>query len=291
MRLPPLSALRVFHEVGKCTSMRRAAAELNVTHTAVVRHMRELESWFGTKLVETTPGGTVLNAQGRRLHDLTQQGFELIAQATAEIRPPGQSSELRIWAAPGFATFWILPRLSQLQREMPRVAISLLPTEQTPSFGKGEADVEVRYGPRADENLISIEIVRPRVQVLASANWIAAHPEVQTAADLAKVPLVHERLHDDWRFWFEQAGVPVGTLSGPRVGVLPAVLEAVRRDQGPGLFPEPFIDEHILRGNLRPAVPEAPRLRPYVMVVHRDRIDDPAIRAFQRWLKSTLQDF
>lgn len=291
MRLPPLSALRVFFEVGNNPSIRRAAAELNVTHTAVVRQVKELEAWFGTKLVETTSSGTVLNAQGRRLHELSHQAFELIEQATAEIRPPGQSSELRIWASPGFATFWILPRLNELHRKLPRIAISLLPTYQRPSFSKGEADVEIRYGPRIDEDFINIEIVRPRVMALASDVWLSQNPKVNTLTALSRVPLIHTRDHHDWQMWFKLLSVPVKALSGSRVGALTAVLEAVQRHQGPGLFPEPLIDEHMLRGSLRPVVPDAPRMHPYFLVVHRDRANDPVVQDFQNWLMSSFEKY
>ncbi len=244
--------------------------------------------WFGARLVDTNSRGTALNAEGRRLHTYVSDAFDLIAQGAAELRPSGNAPELRVWAMPGFATFWILPRLAELQKVLPHATISLLPTDQAPLFEKGEADVEVRYGLRNDENLVNVELFRPKVRVLASARWIRDHPEVTAPEHLVGVQLVHERRRGGWSDWFTAVGVQHKVLQGPKLGVLPAVLEALHRDQGPGLIPEAFMDDHVVRNNLQSVVPDAPRLRPYVLVFHRDRAKDPVILRFAEWLKQSL---
>lgn len=291
MRLPPLNQIRVFHALGRSASIRSAAVELGVSHTAVARQIKELEAWFGVKLVETTAAGTVLNADGRRLHAHVHEAFELIERGTAEIRPPGQSRELRIWSAAGIATYWLVPRLHLLQSVLPRIAISLLPTEQSPSFEKGEVDVEVCYGERDGENLVSIDVVRPRAVVLASHKWIEANKEVTKPEHLARHKLLHERRRDDWNDWFAALGIDPGPLDGPRLGVLPAVVEALHRDLGAGLVPEPFVDEHLARGNLRQVIPEMPRLKSYSVVFHQSRTHDEAIQGFAKWLKDSFNGY
>lgn len=291
MRLPPLNHIRVYHALGRAASIRSAAIELGVSHTVVARQIKHLESWFGARLVEKTAAGTVLNADGRRLHAHVHRALELIERGTAEIRPPGQSGELRIWSAAGMATHWLVPRLHLLQRALPRIAISLLPTEQSPSFEKGEVDVEVCYGPRAGEDLIRIDVVRPRAVVLASNRWIDEHQAISKPADLSRLALLHERRRDDWSDWFAALGLDPGPLDGPRLGVLPAVVEALHRGLGPGLVPEPFVDEHLTRGNLRQVVDEMPRLKTYAVIFHQSRAQDETIRTFADWLKASFQGF
>jgi LysR family glycine cleavage system transcriptional activator len=261
---------------------------LNVTHTAVARHVKELETWFGVELVETNSKGTTLNAEGRRLHGYVSDAFSLIARGTAEIRPAGSSGGLRIWAMPGFATFWILPRLAELQRLLPRVTISLLPIDQIPSFDSDEADVAICFESQDSEDLVNVELIRPRVRVLASSRWIAQHPQINSPEALAEAELVHERRSEVWSEWFTVLGIRHQALRGPRLGVLPAVVEALHRDQGPGLIPEMFIDEHLLRNNLEPVVEHAPRLHPYILVYRRDRARDDVIMQFTAWLRESL---
>ncbi|HET7163462.1 MAG TPA: LysR family transcriptional regulator, partial [Rhodanobacteraceae bacterium] len=48
--LPSLNALRAFEAAARLESATRAAAELHVTHGAVSRHIRALETDLGTAL-------------------------------------------------------------------------------------------------------------------------------------------------------------------------------------------------------------------------------------------------
>src|SRR3954465_12862591 len=49
-RLPPLNALRCFGVAAKHLSFTKAAAELNVTHSAVSHQIKALEEWLGVPL-------------------------------------------------------------------------------------------------------------------------------------------------------------------------------------------------------------------------------------------------
>ncbi|WP_028602558.1 LysR substrate-binding domain-containing protein [Ottowia thiooxydans] len=289
LRIPPLTAVRSFFALGRHKSIRKAAAELDVTHTAVIRQVRILESWLGASLIETTSTGTSLNAQGLRFHNSLQSAFKIISDATAEIRPPGQTRELRICAPPGFATFWILPRLHEIQRQLPSVAFEIIPFEAH-RFDPNSFDVEIAYGDREGNALINIELIRPRMRVLASPAWIDSHPEVRNASDLMHVSLIHERLTDVWRAWFEALDLVPGRLAGPRVGALTTVLEAVHMHQGPGVFAQIFVDQPLTRGVLQPVVDDSPRVDAYRLVTTPERYADPVVKRFVEWLHASLDE-
>ena len=57
LRLPPLSSLRFFEAAGRCLSFKRAAAELNVTPSAVSHGIVGLEKALGTTLFVRGPRG------------------------------------------------------------------------------------------------------------------------------------------------------------------------------------------------------------------------------------------
>ena len=59
-RLPSLNALRAFEAAARLGSFTLAARELFVTHAAVSRHIRELESWLAVKLFTRTGRGVKL---------------------------------------------------------------------------------------------------------------------------------------------------------------------------------------------------------------------------------------
>jgi LysR family glycine cleavage system transcriptional activator len=62
--LPPLTLLRAFEAAGRAGSMRRGAEEAGLSHTVLSRQVRDLEHWFGRKLVRTSPRGVELTADG-----------------------------------------------------------------------------------------------------------------------------------------------------------------------------------------------------------------------------------
>ena len=49
-RLPPLNALHSFNVAAKHLSFTKAAAELNVTHSAISHQIKALEEWLGIAL-------------------------------------------------------------------------------------------------------------------------------------------------------------------------------------------------------------------------------------------------
>lgn len=62
-----LRALRYFHEVARCASLRQAAERLYVTPTAVSRQIEQLEHFFGTALIERGSPGDPPDGGGRVL--------------------------------------------------------------------------------------------------------------------------------------------------------------------------------------------------------------------------------
>ena len=52
MSLPPLNAIKAFEAAGRLENFSKAAAELNVTHSAVSQQIRGLEEQLGFDLFE-----------------------------------------------------------------------------------------------------------------------------------------------------------------------------------------------------------------------------------------------
>ncbi len=63
--LPPLNALRAFEAAGRHENFSRAAEELNVSHSAISRHVRGLEHRLGAALFRDLPRGLELTVEGR----------------------------------------------------------------------------------------------------------------------------------------------------------------------------------------------------------------------------------
>src|ERR1700722_14250363 len=77
-QLPPLTMVRAFEATGRMGTMRKAADDINVSHTVISRHVRNLEAWIGRKLVTAGPRGVVLTKEGELFFSTVTKAFQMI---------------------------------------------------------------------------------------------------------------------------------------------------------------------------------------------------------------------
>ncbi len=287
--LPPLTALRAFEAVARLGSVRKAAEELGVDHSAVSRHVRNLEAAVGVRLLAPGARGTEPTAEGRAFAEQAGLAFDVIAAATAALRPAGSRGELSIWCAPGLAVRWLMPRLKEVERLLPGREIVLRPTDQAPDLARGEADVEIRFGPRPAPGIKGEDLIAPRFFPVASPAFLAARAPVEAAADLATLPLVHEESREQWRRWLAAAGLdPVPPLEGPRLWYANVAIEAVLLGQGVALVNRLQVAPELADGRLVELLDTDIRIGAYVFQAGAEVWNDPVLVKLRRWLKAEL---
>lgn len=283
--LPPLSALRAFEAVVRLGSLRKAAEELGIDHSAVSRHLRNLEAALGLRLVESDGRGSRPTAEGRAYAEQAALAFDVIAQATAALRPAGSRGDLRIWCVPGLAVRWLMPRLAALERLIPDREIVLRPTDQAPDLLRGEADAEIRFGVRAAPGVRGEDLVVPRFFPVASPAFLSDRPPVATAADVARLPLIHEDTREQWRGWLRRAGLdPVPPLDGPRLWYANVAIEAALMGQGAALVNRLQVAPELADGRLVELLSTDIRIGAYVFQASAERWNEPALGRLRRWL-------
>ncbi|MCO8028762.1 LysR family transcriptional regulator [Brevundimonas diminuta] len=122
--LPSLNALRAFEAMARTGSATRAAAELNVTHSAVSRQVKALETQLGLRLFEGPRHALTLTEAGRGLLPGLTVAFDQIAAAVAEAR--GDGRDLNVAANASLAVKWLIPRLADFNRLYPQVRVHLV---------------------------------------------------------------------------------------------------------------------------------------------------------------------
>lgn len=288
-RLPPLSMLRAFEAVGRLSSMRKAAADLGVCHTVVSRHVRNLEEWLGARLVDAGPRGIVLTEEGRMYFRAAADAFDLLAAATAELRPASARGFLRIWCVPGLAARWLAPRLADLQAALPGVEIVLKATTEMPDFTHREADAALHFGaqPATDGRALLLE--HSRLFPVAAPAWVASRGPITGLADLEGARLIHEESRDQWRRWFEAAGHrPTGDLAGPRLWYASSALDAAVAGQGVALATRLQAADEIVAGRLVELLDTDVRLGDYWFLAAPGRWADPVVARFRAWVGAAI---
>lgn len=286
-RLPPLVALRAFHALGVTGSVRLAGDALSVSHTVISRHVQNLEAALGVKLVEPAGRGLTLTPEGARFHAAIDAPLYAIANAAAA---PHQGPTLTIRCIPGFANARVVPRLVDLQRELPHRDVIFQPMLSRPVLDTVEVDVEIVYrldgdfAPPLRGELLS----RPRLFPVMSGGMLTRLGRPHRPEDFLLLPLVHDHSPELWRRWLRAMGVS-GNPVGPCLGTLHLAIEAARLGQGVAMANEQLVARDIETGRLIELCQSDIRPYGYYLVAEAGRWDDPDISTVRNWFRDISQ--
>jgi LysR family glycine cleavage system transcriptional activator len=219
-RLPPLNALKAFEAAARLSSFSRAAGELNVTHAAISRHVRGLETDLRAKLFDRTGRGVELTEAGQALAAGLTEGFDVIAAATSRFaRPSRRTRRLSVTSDVSFAALWLVPRLGKFTTLHPDIELVIDPNHRLVDFAKEDIDLGVRYGNGEWPGVEISKLADAELMLVCSPEFLRANP-LSAPAELDGSLLIQETAKECWEAWLAAAGisdcvVPLGpTLNG-----------------------------------------------------------------------------
>lgn len=249
-RLPPLNALRAFESAARHNSFTGAAAELNVSHAAISRHVRSLEARLGVILFNRASRGVELTSAGSEYLRAVSAAFDDIAEATDALAEPGEP-QVRVSAHPAFAARWLLRRLDRFREANPGYAVALDATPRLVDLARDEADLAIcngeRMGPRTTEDLLA----RSRLYPVCAPGLLDSRAG-PAAGDLRNFALLHDEADGStWRRWFEAAGVDhAGPIRGMRILESGLAIDAAVAGQGIALADDFLVEDDLAAGRL-----------------------------------------
>lgn len=289
--LPPLTALRAFEVAARLASFTRAARELHVTPAAVSHQIRGLENYLGVTLFRRTTRRVELTEQGLLAAERFRDGFEQLAHGVEQLRSRHTRASIAVSATTAFATRWLVPRLGEFTARCPGVDVKLRAGGQPADFDVDEVDVAIRIGRGGFAGAVAVPLLEEYVVPLASAAFIREHG-LRRAADLAKVPLLHDdSMHrvgrsTGWPMWVRAAKVRnVDVSRGAHFDDGHLVLQAAAAGYGVALGRLTYALDDLDARRLR--VPFGPTLEPdlkYYLLVPQSRASEPTIEAFREWI-------
>jgi len=254
MRDLPLNALRAFAAVYDSGGVRPAARLLEVTHSSVSRHLRELEAWLGVELLDKRGGKRLLTftPAGNALGQAALAGLRDLEAAVGSLREQRGANAVTIETTPSFAARWLLPRLPDLQAAHPRIEVSILVDQKLSSLAGGAVDFAIRMGPGPWKDLACEVLMDDALYpVVGRALWEERKSPL-TAGDLRSVPLIHDRdPQAAWQLW--QEAYPLKGLklrAGPRFTSSDLVQRAAGQNQGIALARDRLARDEVASGAL-----------------------------------------
>ena len=144
--LPPLTWLRAFEAAARHLSFTQAAAELNLTQSAVSQHVRSLEAALGLGLFVRKTRALQLTEAGSNYLPIVQDAFEILGSGTRALTGGDRGRRLMVTCNLAFSTFWLAPRLGGLLAAHPWLSLNLSTPIWDPLRGDGGPEVEIRFG-------------------------------------------------------------------------------------------------------------------------------------------------
>lgn len=199
MRLPPLNSIRAFEATARHMSFTRAAEELNLTPSALSYQVRSLEEILGQKVFKRLNRAIELTETGARLYPGVRDSFERLRESFAQLAPDTPDHVLVVSTGPAFAAKWLTPRVARFVDAYPDIDLRIAASLKLVDFNSDDIDVGLRFGAGISPDLKVQRILPDRMTPMVSPKFLEMHPELQSPADLIRVPLLHDDSLAAWR--------------------------------------------------------------------------------------------
>ncbi len=290
----PLNAIRMFAVVGRLLSYSHAAAELNVTASAVSQQVRILEEYLGASLLRREGNRIALTAVGRDYLRQVTESLGHLSSATKNVLSTAQGRTLRVVATPSIATWWLMPRIDRFLKACPDIFLNLAISEnRANSFSSGQVDVAILYGNFFASGLRADRLADSKAIPVCSPALMQGPQPLRSPSDLRHHTLIDSRsdlyldeTNPGWEGWLREAGIP--ELSSMRRLVFSPtslMLQAAAQGLGIGLSRTLLAANAIASGQLAcPFGPAIPLSASYHVLCLDKAAHDPDITAFREWL-------
>jgi LysR family transcriptional regulator, glycine cleavage system transcriptional activator len=286
MKRIPVGPLRAFDVAARNLNLSAAAEELNVTHAAVSRQVKQLELRLGVKLFERLPRGLKLTAHGALLAEGTREAFDRLASAIEDVSVPAVRRKLVISTFASLAARWVMPRVQSFAERFPEVDLQVQTGTRLVDFNREDVDLALRFGNGNYPGLHVVPLFSPKDIVVCAPSLLARGAKLETIDDLQHHTLLHAESHRPWARWLESVGAKnINSRRGIICGDRNAMLQATLEGQGVGLTPEVFATSDLASGRLVRVFEQAlqAEFSIYAVCLPR-RLEDPIVAGALDWL-------
>ena len=286
----PLNALRAFDAVARHMSFTAAAQALNVSQSAVSRHVIGLEELLGHPLFERRPQSLGLTKAGAALLPIVRGSFDRLEQALNDVVGTGGGLRtLRLQLPTSFAQKLALPILHGFRKEFPDIFVDFSSQGQV-GRAPTQADVSVVYDRQKTGMSVSDLLWMSRLTPACSPQLAAAQAGRPLAQFVAENELLHVKLDGQapemiWESFSRH--FDLGVLTGRGLAFDTAVLAAQYAASGDGVA---LLDVELFAQDIASGVLVTPYAQSfedgygYFLNLAAEDLADPVISVFRAWM-------
>ncbi|MEN2976421.1 transcriptional regulator GcvA (plasmid) [Tistrella bauzanensis] len=291
--IPSLGALLAFEAAARHESFTRAAAELNLTQSAISRQIRQIEAQLGLALFVRVRQRVTLTDAGRLYLADVRRALGELGEATHRVMAlAGRGRILNLATLPTFATRWLVPRLPDFFARHPDISINFATRLSPFDFAAEPFDAAIHFGgpdwPGARGHHLMREVIVP----VASPVWRASHAAGLThgrlaMADLARLPLLQQSTRPAaWPAWFAMHGIEAPeAMRGLVFEQFAMIAQAAASGLGAALLPRVLVEDELASGRLEVLFDRAVVSdQSYWIVIPDAKAGQPAVETFRDWV-------
>jgi DNA-binding transcriptional LysR family regulator len=286
-----LDLLHTFEAAARLLSFTEAGKELFISQSAVSRQIQQLERSLGVALYERGHRQLALTEAGRIMQRAVNDSLERLRDAAARVQPTPALRQVAITCTPGFASFWLIPRLTRFTAGRPQVDVRISATLQVIDLERSQIDLAIRFAPSATAK--GPLLFEEEVQPLCSPDLLHDRRRpLKTPADLEHHTLLTidmppgEPPTVDWEPWLQVIGLDsVRSANTVRFTLYAEAVAAACAGQGVVIGRLPLLAQLVREGKLvAPLRGRAASRRGYYVEVAPHAAANPLAQDFARWL-------
>ncbi|MBB4258463.1 MULTISPECIES: transcriptional regulator GcvA [unclassified Bradyrhizobium] len=294
-RLPSLNGLRAFEAAARHLSFTLAAAELNVTQTAISHQIRRLEEELGIRLFIRQNRALALTPEARDYLPGVRAAFNDLRLATDRLLRKDDDKVLTVSTLASLAAKWLLPRLTDFQEQHPGIDVRITTSTSFVDFQRDNVDAAIRYGRGQWPGLRADWLMADELFPVCSPSLLRGDKPLRRPEDLGNHPLLHTSSanSDDWRLWLTAAGLPADIARHPGItfDMIFMTIQAAIDGIGVAMGRTSYVQDDIAKGRL--VVPfkiALPADAGFYLVAPEGRREAPKLTAFRQWLIAATQN-
>lgn len=184
--------LRIFHMVAKAGSFTHAGETLNLSQSAVSRHISSFEEDLGITLFHRHARGLILTEQGEILFNTTSEIFAKMVMIEGQLSDArdDRGGPLSLTMPEFMATSWLAPLLPEFTANHSDISLSLLLDDRIFNLGMREADAAIRLHQPEQSDLIQRQIGTIQFAICANSAYLKKRGTPKTIDDLKKHTMI-----------------------------------------------------------------------------------------------------
>lgn len=294
-RLPSLNGLRAFEAAARHLSFTLAAAELNVTQTAISHQIRRLEEELGIRLFIRQNRALALTPEARDYLPGVRAAFNDLRLATDRLLRKDDDKVLTVSTLASLAAKWLLPRLADFQEQHPGIDVRITTSTSLVDFQRDNVDAAIRYGRGQWPGLRADWLMADELFPVCSPSLLRGDKPLRRPEDLRSHALLHtsNANSDDWRLWLTAAGLPADIARHPGItfDMIFMTIQAAIDGIGVAMGRTSYVRDDIAKGRL--VVPfkiALPTDAGFYLVAPEGHREPPKLAAFRQWLIAATQN-